>query len=77
MRAGDYWRNLLRKIRLEDEVRPDEYEIFDGRVIFWFYEGGRIRNILKKMNEAGIPYTIEWDREEGLVGVALRRDLFH
>ena len=72
---GDYWKNLLRMIDLKIATKPDEYEMFNGSIIFWFYDSSKVKEVLRKMNEKGVPYRVEWDREEGLLGVCVKREV--
>ncbi len=73
MRVGDYWKNLTRRLGIDTALSPDEYEIFNGTIVFWFGDPTQIRPILKRLQEAGIPFNVEWDREEGLMGISLKR----
>ena len=77
MRAGDLWKRLVRRYDIAVDYSPDEYEVFNGTVIFWFYEGGKLHKVLKKLKEVGVDYNVQWDREEGAVGLALKRDILH
>jgi len=76
MRAGEMWRMLLKKIGEEGGVYPDEFEVFNGTVVFWFQDSGAVKGVLKKMKERGVLYEIEWDREEGLMGIAIKKSFF-
>ena len=74
MRAGDYWKRLKRKIGILEKIKPDEYEIYNGTIVFWFNNEGTALSIVKKIKEKSIPYQVQWD-EEGLIGIALKREL--
>ena len=50
-------------------------EVFNGTVIFWFYDSEKLRPVLKELKERGVEYNVEWDREEGLIGLSLKRDI--
>ena len=73
MRVGDCWKSLTRRLGIEQAPKPQEYEVFNGTVVFWFGNASEVKTILVKLKEAGIPYQIEWDREEGLMGISLKR----
>ncbi len=75
MRVGDYWKNLVRRIGVDAVPHPQEYEIFNGTIVFWFGDPSQVRPVLEKLRESGIPFNVEWDREEGLMGISLKRKL--
>ncbi len=73
MRADTLWRSLARKVDING-VRPDAFELYDGKVIFWFEDPATTRELIKKL-KGKIRYDILWDREEGLMGIAVPREL--
>ena len=73
MRVGDYWKRLTQRIGFHADIHPDEYEIFNGTIVFWFGDPTQIKPLLQKLREAGISFEIEWDREEGFMGISLKR----
>ncbi len=70
-----HWKRLLKRLGINQLPSPSGYEIFNGTIIFWFDTPEEIRRVLHTFREKGINYSIEWDREEGLTGVALKREL--
>jgi hypothetical protein len=74
VRAGDYWKRLVRKIEYKEAVKPDEFEIYNGTIVFWFNNEGTALSIVKKIKEKDLNYEVRWD-SEGLIGIALKREL--
>ena len=75
MRVGDYWKALLRKIKINTNVKPDEFEVFNGSVIFWFYSAAKVKDVVEGLRQNNIPYQVEWDKEDGIMGISLKREL--
>lgn len=74
MRADRLWRSFVKRLDIENGVCPDAYEIYDGKVIFWFEDPSATRELVKRLR-GKIKCDILWDREEGLMGIAVPREL--
>ena len=68
------WKRLLAKIGINSSIKPSAFETFNGTVIFWFDKPSEVKEVLVRLKESGIAYTVEWDREEGFMGISLKRD---
>ena len=69
------WKRLLAKIGIQSSVKPSAFEAFNGTVIFWFDKPSEVKEVLVKLKKNGISYAVEWDREEGFMGISLKRDV--